>query len=73
MPLRPRNRPVRPSGRKILRAQKARFEIKVRAGQTGVNRTAMEQEIDAATARYRAAIEAIAERHGAAFGLLEDD
>jgi hypothetical protein len=73
MPLRPRNRPVRPSGRKILRAQKARFGIKVRAGQTEANRTAMEQEIDAATARYRAAIEEIAERHGAALELLEDD
>ncbi|HJQ51322.1 MAG TPA: hypothetical protein VJ838_12485 [Gaiellaceae bacterium] len=73
MPLWLRKRPFRPGGRKVIRAQKARFEIKAPAGQTEANRTAMAQEIEAETARYRAAIEEIAERHGAEFKLLEDD
>jgi hypothetical protein len=73
MPLWPRKRHARGSGRKVIRAQKARFEIRLPAGQTEANRTAMEQELDAEAARYRAAIEQIAQRHGAAFRLLEDD
>jgi hypothetical protein len=73
MPLWPRKRRDRPGRRNIIRAQKARFEIKVPAGQTEANRAAMEQELDAEAARYRAAVEEIAQRHGATFKLLEHD
>ncbi|HKC77314.1 MAG TPA: hypothetical protein VKB70_02895 [Gaiellaceae bacterium] len=59
--------------RRIVRAQKARFEIKVPAGQTAANRTALEQALEAESARHRAAVEEIARRHGAEFRLLEDD
>jgi hypothetical protein len=73
MPLWPRKRRVGTGDRRIVRAQKARFEITMPAGQTAANRTALEQELNAAAARHRAAVEEIARRHGAEFRLLEDD